>query len=119
MTTVERIKEISKKYGLNLKTTAIKAGLSENAIYKWNNQKPNSEALSAVAKVLNVSTDYLLGNTDEMTSKNINKMPKVDLYKVDDSERDELVSANGQPISDEDWVVIKAILSKYPKKHEE
>lgn len=66
MTIVERIKEVSKNKNLNLKSTAIKAGLSENAIYKWNTQKPNADALKAVADVLGVSVDYLLGNTDEM-----------------------------------------------------
>ena len=40
----------------------------------------------------------------------------VDLYTVTDDERDRLISANGQPISDEDWIVIKALLAKYPKR---
>ena len=66
MNTFERIKEISKERGLNLKKTAIEAGLSENAIYKWKTQTPQSNALQAVADVLGVSVDYLLGNTDEM-----------------------------------------------------
>ena len=66
MTTFERIKEISKQRGLNLKKTATEAGLSENAIYKWKIQTPQSNALRAVADVLGVSVDYLLGNTDKM-----------------------------------------------------
>lgn len=66
MTTFERIKEISKQRGLNLKKTATEAGLSENAIYKWKTQTPQSNALQAVADVLGVSVDYLLGNTDKM-----------------------------------------------------
>lgn len=66
MNTFERIKEISKERGLNLKKTAIEAGLSENAIYKWKTQTPQSNALQAVADILGVSVDYLLGNTDDM-----------------------------------------------------
>ena len=66
MNTFERIKEISKERGLNLKKTAIEAGLSENAIYKWKTQTPQSNALQAVADALGVSVDYLLGNTDDM-----------------------------------------------------
>ena len=66
MNTFERIKEISKERGLNLKKTAIEAGLSENAIYKWKTQTPQSNALQKVADVLGVSVDYLLGNTDDM-----------------------------------------------------
>ena len=81
MTTFERIKEISKKRGLNLKKTATEAGLSENAIYKWKTQTPQSNALQAVADVLGVSVDYLLGNTDEMHSNKKDDMP-VDLEEV-------------------------------------
>ncbi|MBJ7633496.1 helix-turn-helix domain-containing protein [Weissella confusa] len=81
MTTFERIKEISKQRGLNLKKTATEAGLSENAIYKWKIQTPQSNALRAVADVLGVSVDYLLGNTDEMHSNKKDDMP-VDLEEV-------------------------------------
>ena len=81
MTTFERIKEISKQRGLNLKKTATEAGLSENAIYKWKIQTPQSNALRAVADVLGVSLDYLLGNTDEMHSNKKDDMP-VDLEEV-------------------------------------
>ena len=115
MTTFERIKEISKQRGLNLKKTATKAGLSENAIYKWKSQTPQSNALQAVADVLGVSVDYLLGNTDEMHSNKKDDEP-VDLYTVTDDERDRMISANGQPITDDDWAIIKAVLAKYPKR---
>ena len=81
MTTFERIKEISKQRGLNLKKTATEAGLSENAIYKWKIQTPQSNALRAVADVLGVSVDDLLGNTDEMHSNKKDDMP-VDLEEV-------------------------------------
>ena len=115
MNTFERIKEISKERGLNLKKTAIEAGLSENAIYKWKTQTPQSNALQAVADVLGVSVDYLLGNTDEMHNIQKNDEP-IDLYTVTDDERDKMISANGQPISDEDWAIIKAVLARYPKR---
>lgn len=82
MTTFERIKEISKQRGLNLKKTATEAGLSENAIYKWKIQTPQSNALRAVADVLGVSVDYLLGNTDEMHSNNKKDDMPVDLEEV-------------------------------------
>ena len=82
MTTFERIKEISKQRGLNLKKTATKAGLSENAIYKWQSQTPQSNALQAVADVLGVSVDYLLGNTDEMHSNKNDAMMPSDLEEV-------------------------------------
>lgn len=66
MSPFERVKEISKKRGLSLQKVATDAGLGINAVYRWKTQNPTSSSISKVAKVLNVSTDYLLGNTDEM-----------------------------------------------------
>lgn len=66
MTLVSRTKEMAQQRGLSLKTLALKAGLAENAIYRWDDNNPKSENLEKVADVLHVSTDYLLGRTDEM-----------------------------------------------------
>ncbi|WP_288572007.1 helix-turn-helix domain-containing protein [uncultured Weissella sp.] len=97
MNTFERIKEISKERGLNLKKTAIEAGLSENAIYKWKTQTPQSNALQAVADVLGVSVDYLLGNTDDMhANKNSTAKDTVDVEKDPT-----ILSLDGIEITDE------------------
>jgi transcriptional regulator with XRE-family HTH domain len=64
MTTFERIKTSAKKQGWSLQDTALKAGLSINTIYGWKTKQPSAPKLQAVADVLNVSVDYLLGNTD-------------------------------------------------------
>lgn len=95
MTTFERIKEISKQRGLNLKKTATEAGLSENAIYKWKTQTPQSNALQAVADVLGVSVDYLLGNTDEMHSN------KKDDKTVDLEQDTTILALDGIELSDD------------------
>lgn len=119
MTVFERIKEVAKARGMNLKTVATNAGLSENALYRYNQGvEPKYPTLKAIADVLGVSVDYLLGNTDEMhPAPNADKQEPINLAEtVDDSERDKVISANGQPISDEDWAIIKAVLAKYPKR---
>lgn len=65
MTLVDRIKETAKnKRGWNLKTTAEKAGIGINSIYRWKEQTPTTDSLAKVAKVLDVSVDYLLGRPD-------------------------------------------------------
>lgn len=86
----ERIKKISKQRGWNVKTTAKKAGIGENSIYRWKTQSPTSESLNKVAKVLGVSTDYLLGNNSDTKES-------VDLE--DDSK---LFFYQGKPVSDKD-----------------
>lgn len=111
MNTFERIKEISKERGLNLKKTAIEAGLSENAIYKWKTQTPQSNALQAVADVLGVSVDYLLGNTDEMhENKKATSNSPVDLKEVAENDNwDDYLSSDGRPLSDHDKKLLRAI----------
>ncbi|MHA7612062.1 helix-turn-helix domain-containing protein [Weissella viridescens] len=118
MTIFERTKETAKSRGYSLQETAKKAGLSQNAIYNWKNTTPSDVSLNSVANVLGVSVDYLLGNTDEMHPSKSENNSAIDLRQVDDSERDELISANGQPISDSDWEIIKAVLAKY-ERHED
>lgn len=68
MTLYERTTKLSKQRGYSLKNLAIKAGLAENSIYDWKKSTPKADNLQKVADVLHVSTDYLLGRTDEMNA---------------------------------------------------
>ncbi|SCC14090.1 helix-turn-helix domain-containing protein [Weissella bombi] len=116
MTIFERTKEAAKTRGMSLQETATAAGIGINSIYGWKNKKPSIDRIKAVADVLGVSIDYLLGNTDEMHPTK--KDGVLDLREVSDDERYELVSAGGRPITDEDWAIIKAVLAKYPRKED-
>ncbi|QOY97087.1 helix-turn-helix transcriptional regulator [Leuconostoc citreum] len=96
MTLFERTKNLSKQRGWNLQTTAEKAGLSQNAIYNWKTKEPSKVSLKSVADVLNVSTEYLLGLTDEMSPISSDK-------KVADILDDETILAfDGMEIAEED-----------------
>ena len=62
----ERIKDLAEKQHFsNLQEVAEKAGYGKNLIYSWKRKKPNSDSLKAVAKVLNTTTDYLNGLTND------------------------------------------------------
>lgn len=115
MTLFERTKETASNRGLSIQQVAKQAGLGINSIYRWKERNPTTSNIKAVADVLGVSVDYLLGNTDDMYGNKKENEP-VDLYTVTDDERDRLISANGQPITDDDWAIIKAVLAKYPKR---
>lgn len=103
MTLFERVKKTSRDRGLSLLSLNDKAGLGKNAIYKWKTQKPSTDNLKKVANVLNVSVDYLLGNSDE--SGDPTEKPIVDLNK-DDS----ILTFDGKPIPDEDKEIIRRLL---------
>ncbi|MEE6658543.1 helix-turn-helix transcriptional regulator [Pediococcus acidilactici] len=64
MTTFERIQSLAKKRGLGIRDLARKAGLGETTIYGWKNRTPDSSKLEAVARVLGVTVDYLLGKNE-------------------------------------------------------
>ena len=62
--TFDRIKELAKKQGLSINSLEEKLGYSRNTIYNLKNSKPSTERISEIADYFNVSTDYLLGRTD-------------------------------------------------------
>ena len=115
--TFDRIKELCKKQGLSLNSLEEKLGFSSNYIYSMKRGNPKTENLQKIADYFNVSTDYLLGRTDN---------PKI----ADDKEQfyfegkevdvEELASTamrfNGKPLTDEDKKAIQNIIEIYLKK---
>jgi len=95
MTTFERIKNTAKSRGLNLKQVAIASGMSENAIYRYNQGvEPSGPAIKAIAETLNVSTNYLLG-TEESSDKKETK-------KIDILDDETILAFDGMEIAEED-----------------
>lgn len=61
MTIFDKTKEIASMRVMSLQDVAKKAGLGTNSIYTWKTREPSVTRLQAVADVLDVSVDYLLG----------------------------------------------------------
>lgn len=111
MTLYERTINLSKQRGYSLRNLAIKAGLAENSIYDWKKSTPKADNLQKVADVLNVSTDYLLGRTDDMNPSLANNKPtEVDIKKA--IEQDIMLAFDGKPISDKYKRIIIELLSE-------
>lgn len=104
MTTIERIKKISKERGWSLQKVAKKAGIGINSIYRWNTKTPSTACREAVAKVLGVSVDYLLGKDDKPSTSN----EPVDLDKVLSEEG--MAMFDGKPLSEEYKKALLAML---------
>lgn len=62
--TFEKIKELAKKRGKSLGQVEEDLGYGRNTLYKIKNSTPNAERIAEIANYFNVSTDYLLGRTD-------------------------------------------------------
>ena len=108
--TFDRIKELAKKQGLSINSLEEKLGYSRNTIYNLKNSKPSTERISEIADYFNVSTDYLLGRTDNPTiAKDTVTTPDgrvVDLSNL----RERVVLFDGKPLSDDDVDKIAQII---------
>lgn len=111
MTLFDRVKKISKQRGYSsLKTLAEDANLGVNAVYQWKTQVPRIDNLQAVADVLGVSVDYLLGNTDDMhANKKSTSDDPIDLDKALSEEG--MAMFDGQPLSEEYKKALLAMLN--------
>lgn len=69
MSVYKRIYITAKKQGMSVKELAKKAHIGENSIYRWKTIKPSTKSLTKVANILQVSTDYLLGQEKKFTKR--------------------------------------------------
>lgn len=63
----ERLKDLRKQAELTQVDVAAKLGISQPAYASWERglKKPTQENLVKIAQILNVSVDYLVGNSEE------------------------------------------------------
>jgi len=95
MTLLSRTKEIAKKRGMSMESLANKVGISKSGIYQWDKHEPKPSTIQKVADVLHVSTDYLLGRTDEMNPAQSNN-------ELSGFDEEIMMAFDGKPIPDED-----------------
>lgn len=64
---MNRIKEVRKKQGYSQQSLAMKLNVNQTAISQWERgtTTPSASLLKQLSKLFNVSTDYLLGISDD------------------------------------------------------
>ena len=109
-TAFERIKDLADKHRISLNDLEDKLGISRNSLYGIKKANPKSDRLQQIADYFNVSTDYLLGRTDNPAiSSDI--VTTADGRVVDLSNlRERVVLFDGKPLSDEDVDKIAQII---------
>lgn len=62
----KRIRQLRKSHNMSGDELGVKTGFTRNAVSQWESDKrsPNLATLSQLAKIFNVSTDYLLNGSD-------------------------------------------------------
>lgn len=97
----ERLKKLRKDAGLTQVDVAEKLGISQPAYASWERgiKKPTQENLIKIAQILNVSVDYLVGNSEE---------------KVDELDNIELLfRMNSKGLTDEEKEIFKKELIEF------
>lgn len=115
--TLEKIKELALKRGISLQKVAEDLGYSINYLYTLKEKTPKSDRLQEIADYFNVSTDYLLGRTDNPAIANSKEQFFFEGKEVD---VEELASTamrfNGKPLTEEDKKAIQNIIEIYLRK---
>lgn len=112
--TFEKIKELCKQRGITLIQLEETLGYSRNTLYKLKTQKPNAERIAEIADYFNVSTDYLLGRTDNpriASDDTASEYTTEDLRKMARNAK----TFDGKPLTDEDVDAITNIIEIYLK----
>ncbi|HEM3710171.1 TPA: helix-turn-helix transcriptional regulator [Streptococcus suis] len=111
--TFERIKGLCKKHGISINALEEKLGYSRNTIYSLKKQKPNAERIAEIADYFNVSTDYLLGRTDNPRIADDQNF----YFEGQEVDVEELAGTamrfNGKPLTDKDKRAIQRIIEGF------
>ena len=112
-TTFDRVKELSQKRGISLSKLEETLGLGKNSIYALKRNQPSAERFQEIADYFNVSTDYLLGRTDnpKIASDEVAGYTTEDLRKMARNAK----TFDGKPLTDEDVEAITNIIEIYLK----
>ena len=113
--TYEKIKELAEKQGISLNKLEEKLGYSRNTIYNMRKSTPNSERISEIADYFHVSTDYLLGRTDNPA---IAGKPQTDTDIDLDDLDGRIMLFDGKPLTDDDKRAIQGIINGYMSSKE-
>lgn len=99
----ERLKSLRKQAHLTQVDVAEKLGISQPAYASWERgvKKPTQENLVKIAQVLNVSIDYLLGNSNEDIK--INDLDNVEI----------LFRMNSNGLTEEEKLILKKELIEF------
>ena len=110
--TFEIVKDLCEKQGISLNTLEEKLELGKNSLYGLKRNQPSAERLQQIADYFNVSTDYLLGRTDNPNiAKDGDTSAPLDLRDI----AAQSMLFDGKPLSEEDIDFITAVLEAHLK----
>lgn len=105
----ERLKKLRKDTGLTQVDVANKLGISQQAYASWERgiKKPTQENLVKLSKILYVSVDYLLGNTENKQTSDVLENIEI-LFRM-----------NSEGLTEDEKAVFKKELIEFMEKRKE
>lgn len=114
--TLEKIKELAQKQGISLQKVAEDLGYSINYLYTLKEKTPKSDRLQEIADYFNVSTDYLLGRTDNPAIAGSDEFAQVNGQTIDlRKAAANTMLFDGKPLNKDDIDFITSVLSAHFK----
>ncbi|VOO12145.1 phage DNA-binding protein [Streptococcus pneumoniae] len=114
--TFEKIKELAKKRGKALGQVEEDLGYGRNTLYKIKNSTPNAERIAEIANYFNVSTDYLLGRTNNPAIAGSDEFAQVNGQIIDlRKAAANTMLFDGKPLNEDDIDFITSVLSAHFK----
>ncbi len=104
----ERVKVLAKERGFSARKIEQTLGFSDKSIFKWDKNKPSIDKVEAVARLLGVSVDSILG-FEIPDGDNYEVVAKLERMTAEDVRLVKLFNK----ATDEDKKVIQLILTKY------
>lgn len=104
MTVFDRVKKLADKQGISINTLEERTGFSKNYLYSWKKKVPSGNNLKVIADYFGVTTDYLLGRTDNPNP--IQERVPDDLDKM----LDNAMTFGGKPLTEIDRAAIRAYI---------
>lgn len=112
MSMFDRIKLLAEKQGKSINDVEKDLKYSTNTLYRLKKNRPGSEKLQEIADYFHVSTDYLLGRTD-----NPNGYADTPLQLTVEEALASVMSSDGKPLTDHDREVLTGIIEAYIEKN--
>ena len=110
--TFDKIKELCQKQGISLNQLEEKLNFSTNYLYSMKKGNPKADNLQKIADYFNVSTDYLLGRTENPNiAKYGDASAPLDLRDI----AAQSMLFDGKPLTEEDIDFITAVLEAHLK----
>ena len=114
--TFEIVKDVCEKQGISLNTLEDKLKLGKNSLYGLKRNQPSAERLQQIADYFNVSTDYLLGRTDNPAIAGSDEFAQVNGQIIDlRKAAANTMLFDGKPLNEDDIDFITSVLSAHFK----